>query len=109
MFVISVLPAEDVMSISIAENGRNTSGDGFNFTCTIQTISGFSSLAVATWTPRMGEFRGNSNVSVLQFNPLRTSHAGNYSCRGRLDVTVGESPLQHEAHTQLKVKSKNPT
>ena len=86
------------MVIAITPSGNNIAGEQYQLTCGVQTTG----LPTFTWTgppnggtlpsdnsdTRMvseGMSSGSTHTSILQFDPLQSSHEGNYICQ----VTVG--------------------
>ena len=87
------------MPICITPSGNNTAGEQYRLTCTF-----ISSIATTSFTwfgpPNGGPLpsdnsdtrmvsdvmsNGSTHTSILQFDPLQSSHEGNYICQ----VTVG--------------------
>ena len=80
--------------MNISQGGPDRAGEVNYLNCSVlKTINGLVHSPNATWTVN-GEHvqeRDDINISVhetsisiLTFNPLKTSHAGNYSCHGSL-------------------------
>ena len=84
------------ISLSITPSGINTAGEEYQLTC---MFIGIVSPPTFTWTgpPNGGSINsdtgmvsdvmssGSTHTSILQFDPLQSSHEGNYTCQ----VTVG--------------------
>ena len=47
-----------------------------------------------------------ASISVLTFDPLKTSHGGNYTCRGTLASLASIEPLKVYSSEQVTVQSK---
>ena len=83
--------------ISITPSGRNTAGEQYQLTCTF--TSSLTNTPSISWLgppngktlpgvggdTRMVKSSGSAHTSILQFDPLQSSHEGNYTCQ----VTVG--------------------
>jgi hypothetical protein len=82
--------------ISIVSGGSFLAGDNFTVTCTSTVVAGLSdSVVVATsWTDSEGNplqsdtiLMSGSNTSLaLMFNPLFTSHSGQYFCTAMISI-----------------------
>jgi hypothetical protein len=87
----------------------------YNLTCNVsKTVDGFLNSPIATWTtiegtPIPDEVITESNmvysISILTFDPLRTSHEGNYRCGGTLISPALEIDVTDFTSTQLSVQS----
>ena len=91
--------------ISISTTGVPTSGEEYNLTCSVNVSAGTPSIQ---W-----EYRNGSNVTTggditvvsqetsgttvttltLTFNPLQTSHGGEYICRSVVQETVERTAM----------------
>ena len=82
------------MAIAITPSGNNIAGEQYQLTCGVQTTD----ILTFTWTgpPNGGQLpsdnsdtrivsggipSGSAHTSILQFDPLQSSHEGNYICR----------------------------
>ena len=82
--------------ISIVSGGSSLAGENFTVTCTSTVVAGLSdSVVVATsWTDPEGNplqsdtaLMSGSNTSLaLMFNPLLTSHSGQYFCAASISI-----------------------
>ena len=89
--------------IFITASGINTDGEHYELTCTIQSTD----TPTFSWTgpPNGGPLSsgnsdtrmvsdvmssGSTHTSILQFDPLQSSHEGNYTCQ----VTVGAITIE---------------
>ena len=90
------------MSVSITPSGTNTAGEQYQMNCTIQSTV----IPTFSWTgpPNGGALpsdssdtrmvsdvmsSGSTHTSILQFDPLQSSHEGNYTCQVTVE-TVSE-------------------
>lgn len=118
MIIASSVPM-DVLIVNITPNGNNTAGNSFTLNCTVQKKSqGLLNSPVIIWTvdgetvaePETFSIDNSINgISILRFNPLMTSHAGNYTCRGLLHSPAlsAEHPIESSLENHLEVKSKS--
>lgn len=107
-------------AIAASVNSSDTARAGmiYNLTCTIsKTVDGLINSPTATWTSG-GVAVTNENgitvstvitditaISILTFNPLRTSHVGGYTCDGTLTSLALETELTSSSVETLFVKS----
>ena len=107
------------MTVNIISNGNNTSGNNFTLHCDVQkTILGLHNPPVINWTVDGESIANRSTISmesyvngtlsILSFNPLKTSDAGKYVCHGILysDALSEQLPIENETESDLEVKSK---
>ena len=104
------------MAIAIAPSGNNTVGEQYQLTCGVQTTD----ILVPTFTwigpPNGGSLpsdnsdtwmvsdvmsSGSTHNSILQFDPLQSSHEGNYICQ----VTVGTVTEMRSIQVNVEGKS----
>ena len=94
----SSLPALPAPQVTITPSGSSTSGSPYNLTCTVMVVNGLVVVPQVMW------FKNGVNVAVgnsisfassankttltLQYNPLRTSHGGQYSCIANVSLPV---------------------
>ena len=94
-----------------------TAGDPLNLTCTVSVVENLVQPPSVTWTgPGVGQtdveeigpmVSGAVTTLTLSFNPLRTSHGGQYTCRAVLDIpTAGVSQLDNYSVLNIVVQSK---
>ena len=81
--------------------GSDTAGQVYQLLCTVEVVEGLTVAPDVMWLDRtnvpvnqqditVGERENMGNITnlTLTFNPLRTSHAGPYTCRA--SVTIAE-------------------
>ena len=102
-----------VPHMSITPSGINTAGEQYQLTCTF--TSSLTDAPSISWLgppsggtlpgvggdTRMVKSSGSAHTSILQFNPLQSSHEGNYICR----VTVGTATEMSSIHINVEGKS----
>lgn len=98
-----------VPTVSIAVSRDSTiAGNTFSLTCSlVATPVNGTNDPVLTWRgpgveQNSVQLSSNSSISVLTFNPLRTSHGGVYTCEARL----GTSDLASSVSEIVTVQSK---
>ena len=95
--------------VSITPSGSNTAGEHYKLTCSITSLT---NIPIFTWfLPSTGDGdtrtvsyempSATTHTSILQFDPLKSSHEGRYTCQ----VTVGA--LRVMSSTQVKVMGKS--
>ena len=99
----------------MSTSGTARAGMPYNLTCNVsKTVDGLFNSPIAMWTttegtPISGEEVAEQNmayaISILTFDPLRTSHEGNYRCGGTLTSPALEADLTDFASEQLSVQS----
>ena len=95
--------------ISITPSGINTAGEQYQLACTFN--GSIDSAPVFSWTgpPNGGPLpsddsvtrmvfdvmsSGSTHTSILQFDPLQSSHEGNYTCRVIVGTAVVITSIQ---------------
>ena len=95
--------------ISITLSGINTAGEQYQLACTF--IGSIDSAPVFLWTGPPNDrplpsddsdtrmvsdvmSNGSTHTSILQFDPLQSSHEGNYTCRVVVGATVEITSIQ---------------
>ena len=89
-----------------ATGGVPTSGEEYNLTCSVNVSAGSPSIQwqysnvnmVATGgdiTVGSQETSGNITTLTLTFNPLHTSHGGEYICRSVVQETVERTAMEN--------------
>ena len=99
-----------------------TDGEDYYLTCTVTVNNGLMANAVSvTWLGHDGSvvsedntttaaFLSNSNTTLssrLTFQPLKSTHGGNYSCKATIMVPGLNEPPPMTAPAQLVVTSKS--
>ena len=106
-YILHAVPSDsDVLRVLISQGGSDIAGEAYNLSCSIlKIINGLTHNPNATWTVNGEHIQEGDGVnvhtletskSVLTFNPLKTSHTGNYSCHG--DLTSPAPPNQFSVH-----------
>ena len=107
-----VVPPNSIMAITSHE-GTAIAGETFTLICSIEKkIDGLIHSPLASWIFTQ-EYYGSSSVrnastnrSVLTFDPLRTSHAGQYTCVGELFLLAYPMSISTQTNTNVSVQSK---
>ena len=103
--VMSIHALYYVAPISITPSGNNTAGEQYQLNCIVHTS--IDSAPNISWLgpPDGGTLPSDSNdtrtvsdmmssgsthTSILQFDPLQSSHEGNYTCQVTVQGTVTE-------------------
>ncbi|KAL5486424.1 hypothetical protein EMCRGX_G018896 [Ephydatia muelleri] len=89
---VKALPAPQV---TITSSGSSTAGSPYNLTCTVMVVNGLVVVPQVMWfkngtsvTGGNGMISANTTTLILQFNPLRTSDGGQYSCIANVSLPV---------------------
>ena len=104
-----------ILELTIYDNDTAIAGSVYEITCKVEkTIGGLLYFPNVTWTIREGERDDiianspDSSTSILKFSPLKTSHAGNYTCSGTIFSLVHhEEPYSIMKTYHLTVQSKS--
>ena len=95
-----VFTIELLHNITITRSGAPISGETYNLTCTVEanvqpTVQWlYSSNGTAVVTNESGitvgtqKNTGSTTTLTLSFNPLSTSHGGQYTCQSRIDTPL---------------------
>ena len=113
MYALSVPP--DILVTNITLGGLNFAGEEYNLNCSVQKIiDGLFHTPITTWAVNGGLVQDEDDIlidtlesgkSTLSFNPLRTSHAGNYSCFGNITLLAPPYHFSTVEHYVLDVQS----
>ena len=102
------------VAVFIAPSGTNTAGEQYRLTCRVQSTDTptFSWFGPPNGGPLPSDpddtrmvsdvmSSGSTHTSILQFNPLNSSHEGNYTCQ----VTVGTVTEMRSFQVNVEGKS----
>ena len=114
---LSVPPT--ALTATVSRSGTTRAGMVYNLTCNVsKTVTGLINSTTATWTTGgVAVANGNgitvstmstseTTISTLTFDPLKTSHNGEYSCDGTLTSRALDEPLMPSMMVELNVQSK---
>ena len=93
-------------------SGTNTAGETYSLVCSV-TVTGSTDQPTITWSDDDAQITSDSSrtvsattsdgsngySSILTFNPLSASHAGNYTCRAT--AIIGENLMVQDIDTEL--------
>ena len=98
---------DNAITATHSTSGSAVVGEPYTLTCTISTLPGLVNTPTATWTYHNGNvIQSTPNTSVISFNPLRTSHAGQYICRGSVVSSASQgNPLMAMAPLTVSIQS----
>ena len=95
---LTALPAPQV---TITPSGSSTAGSPYNLTCTVMVVNGLVVVPQVMWlkngvngdigqsvSSSSGVVSTNTTTLTLQFNPLYTSHGGQYSCIANVSLPI---------------------
>ena len=113
---LTALPAPQV---TITPSGSSTAGSPYNLTCTVMVVNGLVVVPQVMWlkngvngdigqsvSSTSGVVSTNTTTLTLQFNPLYTSHGGQYSCIANVSLPViSITSLYSTSVTNLTVQS----
>ena len=116
---VFLLVPPNAIAASVSRSGTARAGSIYNLTCTVsKTVDGLINSPTVSWTTD-GEVIvsgdgitvftmtiNETSVSTLVFDPLRTSHGGQYSCDGTLTSLVLITELIQSSEETLQVQSK---
>lgn len=115
-YIIIALPPPNV---TITPSRDNTAGHLYNLTCTSTVIGNLVVSQTLEWLIDEQPISNSSDIMVklqasgvtssliLMFTPLSSSHAGQYTCRARIDIpTVGITKLDGMESVNLNVSGK---
>ena len=114
---LTALPAPQV---TITPSGSSTAGSPYNLTCTVMVVNGLVVVPQVMWlkngvngdigqsvSSTSGVVSTNTTTLTLQFNPLYTSHGGEYSCIANVSLPViSITSLYSTSVTNVLVQSK---
>ncbi len=97
----------NILRVNISQRGSGKAGEVYNLNCSIlKKIDGLAHNPIATWIINGEDLQEGSDVnSVLYYYPLKTSHAGNYSCNGSLTSLAPPHQISALEYYRLKVSS----
>ena len=89
-------------SVTITVIGSPLAGQVYTLTCLGSVVGNTSTIPVVTWRTSNGMVTSRTDISVsngnLTFNPLRSSHGGQYACLSTLGA-----PFNSTANTIMNV------
>ena len=113
-----LVPVNATIQANISRSGTARAGERYTLICTVsKTIGGLLNFLNVSWTTgeqtvtndnsmTVSTTVGNtSSVSILTFNPLRTSHGRNYDCRGSLESPALTRPLATSGQERVNIQS----
>ena len=122
MFTIhpSSLTALPAPQVTITPSGSSTAGSPYTLTCTVMVVNGLVVVPQVMWLKNGTSVVGGNGISVttgmvsantttltLQFNPLRTSNGGKYSCIANVSIPmISITSLYNTSVSSLTVQSK---
>ena len=107
------------ITVSVNSQGSTTAGGSYTLTCiVIEEVVGLTNLPSLQWQNSSGQEIVNGEgitvgevqqtdttaILVLTFDPVRTSHGGQYSCQGTLESPPGL--LMNTSEQTVTVSSK---
>ena len=106
IFVFLPVP-DNAVTATPSTSGSAVVGEPYTLTCTISVLPGLVNTPNATWTYHNGNvIQSTPTTSVITFNPLRTSHAGQYICRDSVMSPASPgNPLMAIAPLTVSVQS----
>ena len=107
------------ITVSVISEGSDTAEDSYVLTCTVmEELEGLTNMPSLLWLNSsdqvvvdgegitVGQLQQNETTAtlVLTFDPVRTSHGGNFTCQGTLESPPG--PLMNTSEQTVTVQSK---
>ena len=107
------------ITVSVNSQGSTTAGGSYTLTCTImEEVVGLTNMPSLQWLDSSGQEivdgegitveqthqNETTTILVLIFDPVRTSHGGEYTCQGILESPPGI--LVNTFHQTITVLSK---
>ena len=120
--LLSAVPF-DPITATVNTTGSTVAGSEFILNCTIsETFSGLTDTPTAMWLDNLADggvpvtsgdgitiatsSTGDVAVSVLTFDPLRTSHDGTYRCSGSITSPADDDLMDVTTDIDINVQSK---
>ncbi len=82
------LPLVDPVTVTVSPYEIPTAGESFSLICTVSLAEGDSLIGAVQWmgpdgvpVSRTHQTKTNIYISTLEFNPVMTSHGGEYICQ----------------------------
>ena len=92
LFKHYVIFSVSVHTINISTSGSPVAGQMYTLTCTGRIVGDTSLIPVVTWRNSNGVVTNGNDITVsngvLTFNPLHTSHGGQYTCQSTLSSPI---------------------
>ena len=117
--ILSISVPRPAITVSVISEGSDTAGESYVLTCTVmEEIEGLINMPSLQWLNSLDQVVTNGEgitvgqiqrtdttaTLVLTFDPVRTSHVGNYTCQGTLESPPG--PLMNTSEQTVTVQSK---
>ena len=111
----------DPISATVNSSGSDMGGSEFTLTCTVsEDISGLVAMPTAIWlnldslpviprndiTIAAPSPSDRVAITILTFNPLKTSHDGEYTCSGTITSPAQEETIAVSERGDVSVQSK---
>ena len=121
LYTMLLAVPSDPISARVNSSGSNVAGSEFTITCIVsEVISGLVAMPTAMWLSVDGRpvMPGNDisiatpppsdrvAITTLTFNPLRTSHDGEYTCSGTITSPAQEGTIAVSERGDVSVQSK---
>ena len=86
------------MAITITPSGTSTAGELYQLNCTVQSTDKptFRWFGPPSDTRMVSDVMssGSTHTSILQFDPLQSSHEGNYTCQVIVETVTEMTSFQ---------------
>ena len=117
--ILSVSVPRPAITVSVISEGSDTAGNSYVLTCTVmEEVEGLSNMPSLQWLDPSDQVVANgegvtvgqiqqtdiTGMLILTFDPVRTSHGGEYTCQGTLKSPPG--PLMNTSEQIVTVQSK---
>ena len=116
--ILSVSVPRPAITVSVISEGSDTAGESYVLTCAVmEEVEGLTNMPSLQWLDpsdqvvdgegiTVGQLQQNETTAtlVLTFDPVRTSHGGEYTCQGTLESPPG--PLMNTSEQTVTVQSK---
>ena len=117
--ILSISVPRPAITVSVISEGSDTAGESYVLTCTVmEEIEGLTNMPSLQWLDpsdqvvvdgegvTVGQIQQTDTTAmlVLTFDPVRTSHGGEYTCQGTLESPPG--PLMNTSEQTVTVQSK---
>ena len=116
--ILSVSVPRPAITLSVDSEGNGIAGESYNLTCIVtEEVVGLTNMPTLQWLNSsyqvfdgegitVGQLQQNETTAtlVLTFDPVRTSHGGEYTCQGTLESPPG--PLMNTSEQTVTVQSK---
>ena len=117
----NAVPTSEALTVFLSPHGNPTAGESYTLTCTaLELIDCLKNMPSLQWLDSSGSAVNGTDITVgelqitdsaailaLTFDPVHTSHAGEYSCQAMLESPAVVGSVMESVVNTIIVSSKS--